>query len=119
MLRIAVPSRLLMVLPTWSRKIKAGLKTIEMRHVPAQIGPAYIMESGSFFISCYMYIWACEGPLSNERWEELRSKHLVPGDRYYGGSTYAWFLQDVQPITGVPCGHTTQVTWVRYGGEGA
>ena len=75
------------------------------------------MESGSFFITCYIYIWACEGPLSRERWEELRSNHLVNQSvRLYGETTYAWFLMDVQPITGVPCGHTSQVTWVTYRG---
>ena len=26
--------------------------------------------------TCYIYIWACEGPLSRERWEELRSNHV-------------------------------------------
>ena len=67
------------------------------------------MESGSFFITCYIYIWACEGPLSRTRWEELRSCHLVTGDRLYGETTYARFLMGVQPITGVPCGHTTEV----------
>jgi hypothetical protein len=105
-----------MVQRTWSRKIKAGLKTVEIRASRASIGAAYIMESGSFFITCYIYIGACEGPLSEERWEELRQHHLVPGGRLYGESTYAWFLIGIQPITGVPCGHTTQVTWVTYRG---
>ena len=40
--------------------------------------------------------------LSEDEWENLRPKHRVPGDRSYGGSTYAWMLAGVQRIPAIP-----------------
>ena len=74
------------------------------------------MESGTFFITTVLDIWWCEGPLSSERWAELRCQHLVEGARLYGAKTYAWHVRNVRRISGVPCEHSTQVTWVIYRG---
>ena len=81
---------------------------------PAHMGRVFIVESGSYFISGSMNIVGWEGPVSVERWEELRAKHLVPGDRLYGARTFVWHVTDAGSMLGVPCGHTSQVTWIRH-----
>ena len=105
-----------MIKPFWAAQIKAGTKTIEVKHCRAKCGPAFIIECGSYFITCGMTIWWCEGPLSEERWEELRDQHCVSGPRLYGATTFAWHVRDVEPRMCVPCDHTTQQTWVIYRG---
>ena len=108
-------AKCLLVLPFWSNKIFHCGKTIEIRSKPTHYrGVVWVVESGSWFISGKFDLYDCEGPLSEARWEELRSRHLVAGKRYYGTSTYAYSLRDARRVTGIPCAHTTEVTWVIW-----
>ena len=93
-----------------------GGKTLEIRStVCHHRGDTYVLESGSWFILGVVELWDCEGPLTRERWEELRPLHKVKGERYYGTSTYAWSFRCARVLPyRVPCAHTTQVKWVRY-----
>ena len=101
--------------PCWSKKIFHGSKTVEIRGQPtAHRGSTWVCETGSFFISGTFDLYECEGPLTVARWEELRCRHLVGGARYYGERTYAWHLRNAQRVSLIPCGHTTQVIWIRY-----
>ena len=93
---IAQDSKVLLIKPCWSNKIFAAdeseRKTLEIRSKPVKHrGRVYVCESGSFFITGMFDLVDCEGPLSEERWNELRNEHKVPGSRYYGPSTYAWW----------------------------
>ena len=116
--RLYVPSnaRVLIIRPAWSQLILEGHKTVEVRGMPTDHrGLVWVSESGSRFLQGVFELWACEGPLSQKRWEQLRSQHLVSGERAYGASTYAWFLRRARRLSyPVPCARSTQVTWVRY-----
>ena len=104
-----------MVKPYWSRKIFRRKKTVEIRGKPTEHrGTVWVCESGSFFITGKFDLYECEGPLSETRWAELRSRHLVNGERFYGARTYAWYLRCARRVTHIPCVHTSQVTWVKW-----
>lgn len=79
-------------------------------------GVVYVTDSGSHAISGAFQLVSCEGPLSRERWEELRRLHLVPGERFYGASTYAWHLCNPAPMhEHVPLlRQQGQVVWIKY-----
>ena len=76
----------------------------------------YVTDSGSDAISGAFQLVSCEGPLSRKRWEELRELHLVPGERFYGASTYAWHLCNPAPMhEHVPLlRQQGQVVWIQY-----
>ena len=107
----------LLIAPLWSSRIfDARDKVIEIRGEPtSKRGSVFVVESGSYFISGVMELWACEGPLSPERWEELRGQHCVSGERAYGADTYAWHVRNCRRVSGIPCGHTSEVKWIRWG----
>ena len=106
----------LIIKPYWADKIFHGGKTKEIRNTPAHHrGDTYVAVSGSMFLLGYFDLYDCEGPLTEERWAELRPQHLVPGKRPYGASTYAWSVRSARLLRyRVPCARSTQVKWVRY-----
>ena len=106
-------SSALLIKPNWAAKIFDERKTVEIRgQLTKKRGKVYIIESGSQFITGEVFVVDCEGPVSINRWEELRSEHKVAGERLYGEHTYAYLLRAARRILPVHCAHTTQVTWV-------
>ena len=67
-----------------------------------QPGQYWWCASGSRFVTAKCRVQRCEGPLSSERWEELRNQHLVDGERMYGKHTFACHLVDKACISPVP-----------------
>ena len=115
--RVPHGAKVLLVLPFWSNKIFHLGKTVEIRSTATNHrGVTWVCESGSWFITGRFDLYECEGPLSQARWEELRTRHMVAGDRYYGANTYAWHLRRAQRVSAIPCAHYSQVVWVIYGG---
>ena len=108
-------AKVLIIKPHWSAKIFEGDKIIEIRgDWTHHRGDTYVSESGSRFITGVFELWACEGPLTQERWEELRCFHRVVGGLPYE-STYAWHVRRARRVAHpVPCGRTTQQKWVTY-----
>ena len=72
-------------------------KTIEVRpkriniHIGKRIRLAAIGRSE---IWGSVHLISCSEPLSDPQCDYLRSKHRVPGPRYYGVNTFAWYLAD-------------------------
>jgi hypothetical protein len=59
----------------------------------------YIAASGTSAIYATATVTDCIGPLTQTQWKQMREGHCVPdAQRYYGESTYAWVLSDVEPI---------------------
>tara|TARA_B110000046_G_C12635805_1_gene250607 strand:+ start:83 stop:442 length:360 start_codon:yes stop_codon:yes gene_type:complete len=109
----------LLIKPVWSNKIFAAdeskRKTLEIRSRPiTHRGRVYVCESGSSFITGMFELFDCEGPLSEERWNELRNEHKVTGSRFYGASTYAWSLRKPFRLSAIPCAHTSQVGFIIW-----
>ena len=91
-----------MIKQFWMDKILDGHKTLEIRkrRVKQVIGKRiWLAASGSSATFGSVEVVACLGPLTQSEWDKLRSKHLVPQERpYYGGSTFAYVLQDPQRL---------------------
>ena len=116
---IAQDSKVLLIKPFWSNKIFAAdeseRKTLEIRSTPVtHRGRVYVCESGSYFITGMFELTDCEGPLSEERWNQLRNEHKVPGSRAYGASTYAWSARKPCRLSAIPCAHSSQVKFIIW-----
>ena len=91
-----------MIKQFWMDKILDGHKTLEIRkrRVKQVIGKRiWLAASGSSAIFGSVEVVAWLGPLTQSEWDKMRPKHLVPQERpYYGGSTFAYVLQDPQRL---------------------
>ena len=101
----------------WFEAIFHYGKRVEIRGQPTKKrGRIFVLESGSYFIGGVFELVMCEGPLSEERYEELRSLHKVPGQRFYGAHTYAYHFVEPRRISPpIPCMRKPgQVDWIVY-----
>lgn len=96
---------ILIIKPRWLDLILSGMKRIEVRSMgcESKIGTRiWLCASGCSMVVGFATVVASTGPLSGDEWEATRRFHCVQGPRFYGGSTYAWWLQDVQRVAPMP-----------------
>ena len=102
--RIGDQDPILVILIEWLELILSGKKSIEIRGegCPSKVGKQiWLCASGSGTVTGKAYV-VDQRMLSKGEWEDLRSQHLVSGDRPYGDCTHAWILAGVQRIPAIP-----------------
>tara|TARA_B100000683_G_scaffold277662_1_gene337783 strand:- start:2952 stop:3608 length:657 start_codon:yes stop_codon:yes gene_type:complete len=123
---------MLIVKEEWAKLIMSGTKTVEVRSKPTHtrgrvyISPSGVKGRGNKMVKQvvgHVLLGGCEGPLSLERYNELRSLHRV--DKKIEGAsdadpsqlpfeqTFAWFLYEPTHIEPVAVERRSQV-WAAH-----
>ena len=90
----------MIIQPQWLKLIVEGKKSLEIRGTTCKnvVGQTvWLSASESRAVTASVKVAACDGPLSEKQFDQLRKFHLYEGRRPYN-KTYVWKLEDVKSV---------------------